>query len=302
MTSPLAPLTLKPISGWRGAKGQVGWKLEAATFIGALILHAGFTLLPAEPTLELAQELDAFDYITLDEPEPKPEAEPEAEPEPAANEPKPSAGRGLSTAPKHQLDEPNANDIKPPGDLSEAKPLEGEAAAPVLVSDFADSSDNFTMVTGEGTRLSGGRAGKVGGGTGRGRGPATKVAARDLSRNPIAPMLTPYINRNYPSSARMNGVSAEATLRLVIQADGTTTDIRVRSVSRKGYGFGETCSRSLHQGPKWKPALNRNGRPITFEVTYTCTFLAPKRDVASSSGKPTVGSGANRVWAKPAGG
>jgi hypothetical protein len=113
--------------------------------------------------------------------------------------------------------------------------------------------------------------------------------------------LQPLIDANFPVAARLARAEGTVTISAVIQADGNPTDVRVVSVDPKGRGFGETCSRTVHQGPDWKPKLNRDGRPVVAKISYTCRFSLPE-DLASTIEEPTTGVGANRVWTKPAGG
>jgi len=173
-----------------------------------------------------------------------------------------------------------------------------EEAAAVL-SDATDSSA-WSLLSGHGSNL---KAGRFARSVSAGAGPArnTSLEARDLSRPAAAPHLQPYVDRNFPVAARLARAEGKATVSATIRPDGTPTDIRVVHVDPHGRGFGETCTRTLHHGPAWKPELNRDGRPVSSQVTYTCRFELPK-DVGITTDAPTSGAGANRVWTKPAGG
>src|SRR5690606_10581114 len=168
-----------------------------------------------------------------------------------------------------------------------------------ILTDRSDASA-WSLLSGSGTSLGTGRfARSTGSLTGTTR--ATALLARDLSRPAIAPHLKPYVDRNFPVAAKLARAEGRATVSATIRPDGTPTDIRVVHVDPRGRGFGETCTRTLHHGPAWKPELNRDGRPVSSQVTYTCRSELPK-DVGITTDAPTSGAGANRGWTKPASG
>jgi len=105
-------------------------------------------------------------------------------------------------------------------------------------------------------------------GSGGAPGPPT-VAAGDLSRPPTPPPLDDALARNYPRQAREAGRSGRAVLRARIQPDGTAVVLRV--VSASAAEFGEACRRTL-DGTRWAPPIDRAGRPVATEVSYTCSF------------------------------
>ncbi len=147
-----------------------------------------------------------------------------------------------------------------------------DEAAEILSSDPSDTT--WAALSGTGTTLGGGLSGRPGRATVQSR--ETVLAARDLSRKAKAPDLDPLVQRNFPTAARMASVGGTVTVSAWIAKDGTPSDVRVESVTPQGRGFGETCSRTVHQGPSWKPELNRDGRPVASRVTYTCHFRLPK--------------------------
>jgi hypothetical protein len=174
----------------------------------------------------------------------------------------------------------------------------------MVASDFGDA--DFSLPSGSGLALGRGsiaRPGQGGGGLGDGTSRNVSISARDLSRPAIPPHLQPLIDSNFPVAARLARVEGSVTVSAIIQPDGNPTDVRVVSVDPRGRGFGETCSRTVHQGPDWKPKLNRDGRPVPAKVEFTCAFSLPDNLHAPSEfDAPTNGIGANRVWTKPAGG
>ena len=81
----------------------------------------------------------------------------------------------------------------------------------------------------------------------------------------------------------------DVTVSALISPEGRPSDLRVEAVDPEGRGFGEACSRSVHQGPAWKPKLNRDGRPLASRVTYTCKFRLPDDARAPSASAATPG-------------
>jgi outer membrane biosynthesis protein TonB len=122
-----------------------------------------------------------------------------------------------------------------------------------------------------GARVTGGsRAGATGG-----EGPSANadgprvVGAGDLSKLPGAPVLTDMLEGNYPDEARRRGVPGRAVMRLRVMPDGHLRDLIV--VAESGRGFGEACKRTLRDS-LWSPPLDRQARPVSTIVNYTCTF------------------------------
>jgi periplasmic protein TonB len=95
------------------------------------------------------------------------------------------------------------------------------------------------------------------------------VPAANLSRPPRAPGLDADLERNYPAEARRTGVSGTAVLRVEILPDGRVG--KVERVSESFGGFGEACTRTVRAG-KWQPPLDKDGRPVSTQITYTCRF------------------------------
>ena len=276
-----------------------GSALKVAAVI-ALLFHAALSLvrtqepLPA-PSASVAQLETLIPIDALPSP-PEPEADrpqPEEKQEESVRQRAPRASttaRSSSSASSHGGD-PQSEEATP-GASSE------ELAAPLTTSDFG--SANFAMLSGQGSSLGSGGLGRPGRGSGA-RPTSTTVSARDLSRSASPPHLDSLVQRNFPAAAKIARVGGTVTVSALIQADGTPTDIRVISVSPSGRGFGETCSRTVHEGPNWRPQLNQHGTPVASRERYTCHFRPPEGAPADVDG-PTSGVGANRIWTKPAGG
>jgi outer membrane biosynthesis protein TonB len=264
----------------------------ALAFGLALLLHASLVFIQASPErtqLPLARvELDTFIPIETTAPPPEP---PRSTPSPTEDVTSVSTHNQLTSAPMSAPSAEAATD--------NVEALDAHEDPAPLLTDTADSAD-WALLSGQGTSLGGARlARSVGAGSGAIRNIA--LEARDLSRPAIAPYLKPYVERNFPVAAKLARVEGKATVRATIRPDGIPTDIRVVQVDPRGRGFGETCTRTLHHGPPWKPELNRDGRPIFSQVTYTCEFSLPQ-NLSINSDAPTSGAGANRIWTKPAGG
>lgn len=275
-----------------GAKHSTRSSPRNLAILGALALHAGLAFInPDRGAVHVeSQPLSLETFIPIEETIrelPEPEAEPLRHHENASASP---------IAPSQAM--PTSAES---GDLEEG-PLPEDAAAELAASEFGDS--DFQLPSGSGLALGRGSIARPGsGGTGLTGGTArnTSLSARDLSRPAIPPHLQPLIDANFPVAARLARVGGTVTVSAIIQEDGNPTDVRVVSVSPSGRGFGETCSRTVHEGPDWKPKLNRDGRPVASKVTYTCKFSLPE-DIAGTVDGQAEGVGANRVWTKPAGG
>jgi len=179
-----------------------------------------------------------------------------------------------------------------------ARPARAAVAAPrpVAVEPEAETPADFTGVTltndgpgagwasatGNGAAMNGpvgtpgaritgrSRIGATGGGRPgtRADGPPILDLA-DLSKAPRAPVLSEMLERNYPDEARRRGVSGKAVLRIRVMPDGRVHDLIV--VAESGGGFGEACKRTLRNS-LWSPPLDREARPVSTFVSYTCTF------------------------------
>jgi protein TonB len=76
-------------------------------------------------------------------------------------------------------------------------------------------------------------------------------------------------NINYPKQARRMGVEGKVIIQVVIDKDGSLTDI----IILKGIGSGcdEEAIRVLKESPKWTPGKQR-GRPVKQKMTVPIQF------------------------------
>lgn len=259
----------------------------------AILLHVGFvaaalSLPPPAPDAAPLQSISLETEEVVDPPPPEeaaPEPEREVEPTPSNGEPRLATVTPGSTTSSESNDTPSATSDSPVT----------EEAAPLLTDPVGEA--DWAMLSGSGSALRGGGGRAKGSSTGTGR--ATTLAPRDFSRDPIAPALQPWVDRNFPAPARMYKLDGNVTISALINPDGGPSDVRVENVDPSGRGFGEACTRSILQGPAWQPKLNRDGRPLPARVTYTCRFRLSEKEKASSA--PSEGAGANRVWSHSAG-
>ncbi|MGB5285217.1 MAG: energy transducer TonB [Polyangiales bacterium] len=259
------------------------WALDTAWLVVAVAMHAAFLGLtpklgsgrgPDEPLDPVAiaiveQEPPAPE---LEEPleEQAPEPEEPAEPEPVKPPPKPKTWR----APK----EPPKAPEEPPA----AAPETPVAFDNIVLTNEGDEPSSWAMDPGSGESREGpigkpdavvtgrSRDGVVGGILG-GTGIGVVVDVGDLSRQPIPPSLKKKLEKLYPKKARQEGVEGDAVLRLLIGPSGLPSKVRIVSENPGGYDFGKACIRTL-QGERWKPPLDKDGKPVTTPVSYRCGY------------------------------
>lgn len=281
-----------------GARQQdSGTSLKIAA-VAAVLVHAALSLVRTpEPAPTASASYTQFEtLIPIEELPTSPAAEPLEPQNEERDHPEHSPPRSIDASRAATASPEKSGDVQ--AEATASGPSSEELAAPLTTSDFGSS--NFAMLSGRGGALGSGGLGRPGRGTGA-RPTSTTVSARDLSRSAIPPNLNALVQRNFPAAAKIARVGGTVTVSALIQTDGNPTDIRVVSVNPSGRGFGETCSRTIHEGPNWKPKLNAQGTPVASRERYTCHFKAPEGLPADVDG-PTSGVGANRIWTKPAGG
>ena len=254
------------------------WALDSAWVVLAVATHAAFLALtpsvgagegPAEP-------FDAVAVAIVDQEPPEPE-----EPvEPDAPEPEP---------PEPVKPPPKAKTFKAPKEPPKA-PEEPPAAAPetplafdnIVLTNEGDEPSSWAMDPGSGESREGpigkpdavvtgrSRDGVIGGILG-GTGIGVVVDVGDLSRPPIPPSLKQKLERLYPKKAKQEGVEGQAVVRLQIGPDGSPSKLRLISEDPIEYRFGQICKQAL-QGATWKPPLDKDGKPVSTRVTFTCGF------------------------------
>ncbi len=248
------------------------WALDSVWVVLAIATHAAF--LGLAPNVGVgsgpSDPLDAVAVAIIDQ-EPVEEEVPEPEePEPVKPPPKPKTWR----APKGPPKTPEA----PPAAAPEA-PVTFDN---IVLTNEGDEPSSWAMDPGSGESRDGpigkpdavvtgrSRDGVIGGIIG-GTGIGVVVDVGDLSRRPIPPSLKQKLERLYPKKAKQEGVEGEAVLRLQIGPDGSPSKLRLLSEDPIGYGFGQICKQAL-QDATWKPPLDKEGKPVSTRVTFTCGF------------------------------
>jgi protein TonB len=259
------------------------WALETAWVLLAVATHAALLVAMPKVPAGVPDPSDSEPVVVAiveetepAEPEPAEEelepAEPEpAEPEPVKPPPKPKTFRAPKEPPKELLEEPPA-----------AAPETPVAFDNIVLTNEGDEPSDWAMDPGSGESREGpigrpdavvtGRSkeGVIGGVLG-GTGIGVVVDVGDLSRQPIPPTLKQKLERLYPKKARQEGIEGSADARLYIGPDGKPAKIRILSEDPVGYLFGDACKRAL-QNERWKPPLDKDGKPVTTRVTFRCGF------------------------------
>ncbi len=260
------------------------WALETGWVVLAILTHVAMLgAMPAVPSGDGNEDFEMLAVSIVDEPlapEPEPpveeEPEPEAEPEPPKPQrvkppPKPKTFKAPKDPPKELLEEPPA-----------AAPETPVAFDNIVLTNEGDEPASWAMDPGSGESREGpigrpdavvtGRSkdGIIGGIIG-GTGIGVVVDVGDLSRQPIPPTLKAKLEKLYPKKARQEGVEGSVDARLFVGPNGLPVKIRILSEDPLGYDFGAACKKAL-QNEKWKPPLDKDGKPVTTRVTFRCGF------------------------------
>ena len=261
------------------------WALETAWVVLAIATHVLFlAAMPSVPTGSGGDlGSDAVAVAIVDEPiAPEPEEPVEEEPE-RVEEPEPAKPERVKPPPKPKTFKAPKD---PPKELLEEPP----AAAPetpvtfdnIVLTNDGDEPGSWAVDPGSGESREGpigrpdavvsgrSRDGVIGGIIG-GTGIGVVVEVGDLSRQPIPPALKQKLEKLYPKKARQEGVEGKVDARLYIGPDGVPAKIRVMTEDPIGYEFGDACKKAL-QGEKWKPPIDKDGKPVTTRVIFRCGF------------------------------
>ena len=79
------------------------------------------------------------------------------------------------------------------------------------------------------------------------------------------------LERLYPAEARRRGLHGKAVVRARVMPDGRLREIALVSESAAGAGFGEACRQTL-DGSRWSAPIDRDGKPVSTFINYTCRF------------------------------
>jgi TonB family protein len=107
-------------------------------------------------------------------------------------------------------------------------------------------------------------------------GYGTSVPSEDLSRSAIPEIgnkeFNQYIKENlvYPKEAESQRIKGRVTVEFVVSSDGSLSNFFIK----KGLGAGcdEEAIRLIKEGPRWLPALDRNGNALIKTVRVRILF------------------------------
>ncbi len=253
--------------------------MSSASLVVSVAVHA-FTFLALgwfPPPDDLLAKSDVVELTVIEEPppvvEPAPEATPEPEPAPEPAPVKPAPKPAAVVAPK----EPPPPDAPPP-----------PAAAEETLADFSgttlvgEGEGGWVSAMGSGSamdkpigkagavvtgRSQPGVAGGVVGGTG-----LRVVAPSDLSRPPrivSQAALDAALVRCFPKSAKQQGIEGVARTRVRVLPTGKI--VVLAAVNETYPGFESACRCSLRD-QTFEPPLDKNGKPVATEFSFTCEF------------------------------
>lgn len=260
--------------------------------MGTLLLHVAvvwWLMATPEQRAEVlrAVEMDVVDLPPEPEPEPEPESEPEPEPEPDP-EPEPVKQRPRQ---RIRVEEPPEPEETQPNEQPDEEPdqeqVQDESPEPPAMLDFGEqnlaapgtgagwsmrtsngSSNQGLYQRGDPNRSSGGG----GGGPPRSTEPPPRpdfapVPGSQLSRDPS---LVGTINRDYPAEARRQAIEGTVRLLVEIRSNGRVRNVRI--LTDPGGGLGRAAAERLRRA-RFRPAQDRNGRPVDTRIIYTVRYL-----------------------------
>ncbi|WP_394823655.1 TonB family protein [Pendulispora albinea] len=246
--------------------GEPSW-FGSACAAASIILHIGVAFALQHGGHDEAPAPRIVELTMTEAPPPPPPPPP-----PKVDEPEPPKPKPVPVPEKVRVQQP-------------VKEVPPEAPPPQMtgrtLTDPGEGDKSWSSLTGNGQEMKGPLVvNPQGSPTGTGTAPAPPappapppgprfVAVGDLSRAPRPPNLDDALERNYPKSARMQGIGGTAVLRAQILPDGRIGV--VRRTSESFAGFGEACERTLRSA-NWSPPIDRAGLPVGTEITYTCRF------------------------------
>jgi protein TonB len=250
-------------------------RFRLLALVGTVLLHVVVvwwlaTSPEAAERLLQAMPMDVVD-LTPPEPEKQPEPpppEPEPEPEPVKQAKRQPAKR----AEPEPEPEPEA---PPPTDAPPSPPPVIDFTAANMAA--AGSGTGWGMQASNGGSIKGVYRPGERGGTGTGdTAPAPPPPRPDFSPVPVSSLsrgaspIGTISTRDYPDEARRQYIEGTVRLEVEVRADGTVRNIRV--LDEPGGGLGRHAMTQLRR-LRWRPALDRQGRPVDSRITYTFRYL-----------------------------
>jgi TonB family protein len=232
----------------------------------------GFAPSPSEALLNLNLEFEVVETQELDPAEEEPESAKEVE-ELEETAPKPAKHVQSKSVEPPSEEPPEPEEPQPPG-------KEAPIDFPGLTLTSEDGVGSWSTVVGTGESFKGPvvaprKKSKTaalgsGNGSGKGGGKLSRVVKKDLSRPPVPPEnMDQTLVRNYPLLAKKQGIEGTAVMRAQIT---TTGQVATVTLIRETFdGFGRACEKTIRSG-QWRPKLDKRGRAIASDITYTCRF------------------------------
>jgi hypothetical protein len=94
---------------------------------------------------------------------------------------------------------------------------------------------------------------------------STRATLEVAATPPEMPDLSGWYRRNGGEEISEN---TGAVLQIAVQPDGRVDVLGMQNGSNAHVA--EVCSRALEEGPLWGPALDKQGRPVRYEMSFTC--------------------------------
>lgn len=232
---------------------------------------------------------------------PTPDPEPQVEPPPKAVEVQPNVQREVNPQKavrirrtKQALEPQKAVEVQPTpsepvpdwaqGGNETPAPGPKESSPPGgQVFDLASLSTNGTVPVSVGKNSSasssGNGSGKGGGGKSGGTGPASvhvPVSIAMLKKRPMPIGDTDFVDarKNYPQSAKNNGIEGTIKVKLLVDAKGQVRGKPIL-ITPLGHGLDQLAIR-LAKKLRFSPAIDTNNKPVPATVVWTFRFTLPK--------------------------
>jgi TonB family protein len=256
-----------PWVSWLGVLLSAGVHFVSFVALGSVRIDSP---VPPRP-----QELE-FSVVTEVEPLPEPAAEPEAEKTP---EPEPVKVVKPKLVAASKPEEKVKETPEPPQQAEETlADFSGTTLTNEGVGGWASAVGNGAAMNGPigkpnalvtGRDRSGVQGGAVGG---SGSGGLRVVSPDRLSRRPKAPnpdLLNAALERNYPKSAREQGIEGTARVKLRVMPNGSIQALS--TISESYASFADACKAAM-RGLPWTPGLDESGQPVATDIPFDCEF------------------------------
>jgi protein TonB len=232
---------------------------RAAAALGAALFHLllGYLLLIGlRGDFGLKEPAESLKLITLEELPPPPPV--------VAIPDKPTQSEEGAAAPPSR--KANPSPIVAPRTPLPVPPVLPTVDKPVPVPPGSAASAGVATVDGLGSGTGGEGAGSGSGGSGLGSGGGGARAAQRVSGA--------LANRDYPHAALRTRAEGSVAVRFTIRSDGRVEDCRILRSSGHPE-LDETTCRLIEKRFRYRPALDRSGRPIAASEAKTFDWYLP---------------------------